>query len=217
LLEVFEIPVIGVKGYEADDVIGTLAKRFKSSHDVVIVTGDMDELQLVDENVRVYTLRRGFSDTVLYDVQAVESRYGVSPQEFLITKALKGDTSDNIPGVKGIGEKTAADLVKAYQTLDGIYDHLEDIKPAVRKKLEQGREDAYHSLELSRIACDVDFKFDLESARLHRFDRDKLVKLFTELEFRSLIAKLPKNQTEATQQPNLFDDIYGADSSRRSY
>ena len=212
LLETFEIPVIGVKGYEADDVIGTLAKRFKSSHDVVIVTGDMDELQLVDENVRVYTLRRGFSDTVLYDVQAVESRYGVSPQEFLITKALKGDTSDNIPGVKGIGEKTAADLVKAYQTLDGIYDHLEDIKPAVRKKLEQGREDAYHSLELSRIACDVDFKFDLESARLHRFDRDKLVKLFTELEFRSLIAKLPKNQTEATQQSNLFDDIYGADS-----
>ncbi|MDQ5944252.1 MAG: polymerase [Patescibacteria group bacterium] len=211
LLDVFEIPVIGVEGYEADDVIGTLAAQHKDTHDVVIVTGDMDELQLVDEHVRVYTLRRGFSDTVLYDAKAVENRYGVNPVEFLVTKALKGDSSDNIPGVKGIGEKTATDLVQKYKTLDGIYANLDELKPAVRKKLEEGKEEAYHSLELSRIVCDVDFEFDLEKARLHRFNRDKVVQLFTELEFRSLIAKLPKNQQEEAQQPNLFDEIYGVE------
>lgn len=211
LLEVFEIPVIGVEGYEADDVIGTLAAQHKRTHDVVIVTGDMDELQLVDEYVRVYTLRRGFSDTVLYDARAVEERYGVNPQEFLIAKALKGDSSDNIPGVKGIGEKTATDLVQAYKTLDGIYAHLDELKPAIRKKLEEGKVDAYHSLELSRIVCDVDFEFDLEKARLHHFNRDKVVQLFTKLEFRSLIAKLPKNQAEEVRQPNLFDEIYGVE------
>jgi len=211
LLDVFEIPVIGVKDYEADDVIGTLAAQYKQTHDVVIVTGDMDELQLVDEHVRVYTLRRGFSDTVLYDVKAVEERYGVNPKEFLVTKALKGDSSDNIPGVKGIGEKTATDLVQKYKTLDGIYANLDELKPAVRKKLEEGKEDAYHSLELSRIVCDVEFEFDLEKARLHHFNRSKVVQLFTELEFRSLIAKLPKNQQDDTQQPNLFDEIYGVE------
>ncbi len=211
LLDVFEIPVIGVEGYEADDVIGTLAAQHKNTHDVVIVTGDMDELQLVDEHVRVYTLRRGFSDTVLYDVKAVEERYGVNPEEFLVTKALKGDSSDNIPGVKGIGEKTATDLVQKYKTLEGIYKNLDELKPAVRKRLEEGKEDAYHSLELSRIVCNVEFEFDLEKARLHRFNRDKVVQLFTELEFRSLIAKLPKNQQEDARQPNLFDEIYGVE------
>jgi DNA polymerase-1 len=213
LLKTFKIPVVGVAGYEADDVIGTLAAQHKNTHDVVIVTGDMDELQLVDENVRVYTLRRGFSDTVLYDTEAVEARYGVTPQQFLVTKALKGDTSDNIAGVKGIGEKTATDLVQKYHTLDGIYAHLDELSPTVRKKLEEGKADAYHSLELARIVCDVDFNFDIEEARLHRYNRDRVIKLFTDLEFRSLIAKLPKPQTdENLHQPNLFDDIYGAEN-----
>ncbi len=212
LLATFDIPVIGLEGYEADDVIGTLAERLKKQHDVIIVTGDMDELQLVDEHVRVYTLRKGFSDTVIYDPAAVEARYGVNPEEFLITKALKGDSSDNIPGVKGIGDKTAADLVKAYQTLDGIYDHLDELKPAVKTKLEAGREDAYRSLELSTIMRDVPCDFELEDARLQRYDREKIIQLFHKLEFRSLIAKLPNSQQETTGgQKNLFDEIYGVD------
>jgi len=210
LLEVFEIPVIGVEGFEADDVIGTLAHQYKDSHDVIIVTGDMDELQLVDEHVRVYTLKRGFSDTVIYDVAAVRERYGVTPDEFVVMKALKGDPSDNIPGVKGIGEKTAVDLVQKYETLDGIYAHLDELKPAVRTKLEAEREMAYHSLELSRIVRDVPFEFEIEAARLHRFSREKLVKLFTELEFRSLIAKLPQS-SEGEAQQNLFDEMYSVD------
>lgn len=210
LLEVFEIPVIGVEGFEADDVIGTLAHQYKDSHDVIIVTGDMDELQLVDVNVRVYTLKRGFSDTVIYDIAAVRERYGVTPDEFVVMKALKGDPSDNIPGVKGIGEKTAVDLVQKYESLDGIYAHLDELKPAVRTKLEAEREMAYHSLELSRIVRDVPFAFEIESARLHRFSREKVVKLFTELEFRSLIAKLPQS-SEGEAQQNLFDEMYGVD------
>ncbi len=210
LLATFEIPVVGVAGYEADDVIGTLAEKYKSHHDVVIVTGDMDELQLVDEHVRVYTLRRGFSDTVLYDAAAVEERYGVNPEQFLVTKALKGDPSDNIPGVKGIGEKTATELVQKYHTLDGIYEHLDELKPAVRTKLEAGKDDAYHSLELSRIMRDVQVEFDLEDARLHRFNRDAVIQLFTKLEFRSLIAKLPQSHNGEAQQ-NLFDEIYGVE------
>lgn len=212
LLAAFEIPVVGIEGYEADDVIGTLAEKYKKSHDVVIVTGDMDELQLIDEHVRVYTLKRGFSDTVLYDTAAVRERYGVTPEEFVVVKALKGDPSDNIPGVKGIGEKTAVDLVQKYQTLDGIYSHLDELKPAVRTKLEAEKELAYQSYELSKIVRDMSLDFALEDARLHRFSRDRVVKLFTELEFRSLIAKLPQS-TEASAQQNLFDEMYGAEKA----
>ncbi|MEI7818661.1 MAG: DNA polymerase I [bacterium] len=210
LLKAFEIPVVGVDGYEADDVIGTLAERLKSQYEVIIVTGDMDELQLVDDNVSVYTLKRGFSDTVLYDPAAVEARYGVTPTEFLVTKGLKGDSSDNIPGVKGIGEKTAKDLVSQYKTMDNIYAHLDELKPAVRTKLELGKDDAYRSLELSTIVRDVDCEFNLEDARLQRYDRNKVIELLNQLEFRSLIAKLP--QSEVGQQKNLFDDIYDVDS-----
>lgn len=213
LLKAFEIPVVGKPGYEADDVIGTLAARLKKQHEVVIVTGDMDELQLVDEHVSVYTLKRGFSDTILYDPAAVEARYGVNPQQFLVTKALKGDSSDNIPGVSGIGEKTAAELVLQYQTLDGIYAHLDELKPALQAKLEAGREDAYLSLTLSTIVCDVECDFELEGARLHHYDRDKVVQLLQKLEFRSLIAKLPQGPTATPEggQKNLFDEIYGVD------
>lgn len=210
LLAVFEIPVIGVKGYEADDVIGTLAARYKKDYEVVIVTGDMDELQLVDEHVSVYTLKKGFSDTILYDPAAVEARYGVNPQEFLVTKALKGDSSDNIPGVKGIGEKTAAELIVKYHTLDNLYKHLDELKPAVRTKLEDGKEDAYRSLELSTIVTDVPCELEIEDARLHRYDRDKVVEFLNKLEFRALIARLPRSVIG--EQKNLFDEIYGVDT-----
>lgn len=210
LLAVFEIPVIGVTGYEADDVIGTLAERYKKDYEVVIVTGDMDELQLVDEHVSVYTLKKGFSDTILYDPAAVEARYGVNPQEFLVTKALKGDSSDNIPGVKGIGEKTAAELIVKYHTLDNLYKHLDELKPAVRTKLEAGKDDAYRSLELSTIVRNVPCELELEDARLHRYDRDKVVDFLNKLEFRALIARLPKSVVG--EQKNLFDEIYGVDT-----
>lgn len=207
LVETFAIPLIGVKGYEADDVIGTLAHRYKNELEIVIVTGDMDELQLVDDHVKVYTLRKGFSDTVIYDREAVKEKYRLTPEEFITFKALKGDASDNIPGVSGIGDKTAVDLVSKYKTLETIYDQLEEIKPAVKAKLEVGQEQAKMSLELSRIVVDVPLEFDIKDATLHEYDRTKVVDLFHKLGFKSLLNKLPiQNMNTNIAQKSLFDD-----------
>ncbi len=208
VVEAFNMPLMEREGYEADDVIGTLAYRYGKELEVVIVTGDMDELQLVDDHVKVYTMRRGFSDTVLYDRAAVEAKYGVTPEEFVVYKALKGDTSDNIPGVPGVGDKTATDLVSKYKTLDGIYDHLDELKSAVRKKLEENRKLADLSLELSRISREVELDFDLKKAHIHDYDKKHVHELFHRLEFRSLLAKLPGHNTVNTisDQNSLFEE-----------
>ncbi len=208
VVEAFNMPLMEREGYEADDVIGTLAHRYSKELEVVIVTGDMDELQLVDDHVKVYTMRRGFSDTVLYDRAAVEEKYGVTPEEFVVYKALKGDTSDNIPGVPGVGDKTATELVAKYKTLDGIYDHLDELKPAVRKKMEENRDLAELSLTLSRISRDVELDFDLRTAHIHDYDKQHVHELFHRLEFRSLLAKLPGHNTVNTisDQESLFTD-----------
>jgi len=207
VVEAFNMPLMEREGYEADDVIGTLAHKYSKELDVVIVTGDMDELQLVDDNVKVYTMRRGFSDTVLYDRAAVEKKYGVTPEEFVVYKALKGDTSDNIPGVPGVGDKTATELVSKYKTLEGIYDNLDELKPAVRKKLEENRDLAELSLDLSRISRDVELDFDLRRAHIHDYDKKHVHDLFHRLEFRSLLSKLPGHNTVNTisDQNSLFD------------
>ncbi len=214
VVEAFNMPLMEREGYEADDVIGTLAHRYGKELDVVIVTGDMDELQLVDDHVKVYTMRRGFSDTVLYDRAAVEAKYGVTPEEFVVYKALKGDTSDNIPGVPGVGDKTATDLVSKYKTLDGIYGHLDELKPAVRKKLEENRKLAELSLELSRISREVELDFDLRRAHIHDYDKKHVHDLFHRLEFRSLLAKLPGHNTVNTisDQNSLFEHENEANS-----
>ncbi|MCX6804950.1 MAG: DNA polymerase I [Patescibacteria group bacterium] len=191
LVAAFNIPLIEAPGYEADDIIGTLAKSYQDSLDVVVVTGDMDELQLVSENVAVYTMRKGFSDTFIYDEKAVYDKYGVTPEEFIVYKALKGDTSDNIPGVTGIGDKGATDLVSEYKTLDKIYENIELIKPALAKKLAAGKESAYLSLDLSTIKRDVEFDFKLADSALHDYDKKKVFDLFHKLEFKSLLSKLP--------------------------
>lgn len=212
LVETFAIPLIGVAGYEADDVIGTLAAKYKSEYEVVIVTGDMDELQLVDDHVKVYTLRKGFSDTITYDRAAVEEKYGLTPDEFVVYKALKGDASDNIPGVKGIGDKTATDLVVRYKTLDSIYAHLEEIKPAVRSKLEAGRAQADLSYELALIVTDVPIQFTIKDAALHDYDRTRVVELFHKLGFKSLLNKLPNQKSNIfSVQTALFEEA--SDSS----
>jgi len=173
LVAAFNIPLIEAPGYEADDIIGTLTKSYQDRLDVVVVTGDMDELQLVSENVAVYTMRKGFSDTFIYDEKAVYDKYGVTPEEFIVYKALKGDTSDNIPGVTGIGDKGATDLVSEYKTLDKIYENIELIKPALAKKLAAGKESAYLSLDLSTIKRDVEFDFKLADSALHDYDKKR--------------------------------------------
>ncbi len=206
VVEAFNIPLIEAPGYEADDIIGTLTAQYEKNHEVVVVTGDMDELQLVSDHVGIYTMRKGFTDTFLYTPKEVEEKYGVTPEEFVVYKALKGDSSDNIPGVAGIGDKGATELVAEYKTLDNMYQHLEDIKPALAKKLEAGKDSAYLSLQLSRIKRDVQFSFDLRDAALHEYDRKKVYDLFHQLEFKSLLSKLPGQTVADAPQANLFEE-----------
>lgn len=197
----FNIPLIEMPGFEADDIIGSLSAKYERQVDVVVVTGDMDELQLVSPRTTVFTMRKGFSDTFIYDETAVAEKYGVTPKEFIVYKALKGDTSDNIPGVAGVGDRTATQLVAEYKTLDNIYTHLHELKPSVRSKLEVGKDNAYLSEELSAIKRDMELDFDLREAHIHNYDRKKVFDLFHKLEFRSLLAKLP--QTKVTDEAQM--------------
>ncbi|MCX7671112.1 MAG: DNA polymerase I, partial [Anaerolineae bacterium] len=193
VVETLNIPIFTADGFEADDVLATLARQASAQGvETLIVTGDRDILQVVDDRVHVLTSGRQFSDTIIYDPAAVQEKYGLRPEQLVDFKALVGDKSDNIPGVRGIGEKTAAELLQKYGTLDNIYAHLEEIKPErVRKALEAGRADAELSRKLGRIATDVPLQLDLRACRTREYDRAKAIALFQDLAFRSLAEKLP--------------------------
>lgn len=198
------IPIFTAEGYEADDVIGTLSNMAaKKNIETMIVTGDRDSFQLASQLVKIYTMRsNSYTDTTIYDAETVEKRYGVTPEQFVDFKALVGDNSDNIPGVKGIGEKSATALLQAFGSLDALYDFLEHkdlseapmkITPRVKELLLSEKETAYKSQYLSRIVRDIPMELDLEAAALKNYDRKKAVDLFQELEFRTLVAKLPES------------------------
>ena len=204
------IPIFELEGYEADDLLGTLAAQASAqSIDTLIVTGDMDILQLVDTHTRVLTSRWRFSDTATYDLEAVRQRYGLEPTQLVDLKALMGDKSDNIPGVAGVGEKTAIKLLQQYGSLDGIYEHLEDVQARFRNKLHEGRELAYLSQRLATIDRGVSVALDLDACIVEAYQREHVVKLFRELEFRSLIERLPEPEgtgpARAPHQLGLFD------------
>ena len=176
--------------YEADDIIGTLARQADETGDYMtyIVSSDLDMLQIVDENTKMYRILRGFSDLEEMDIPAVEEKYGILKSQFLDLKALKGDNSDNIPGVPGIGEKTAVKLLNEYGSLEGIYDHIEEISGAVQKKLIAGRESAEMSLALSKIMTDAPVKLsDIPALKL---DFSRISEVFKRLEFNNLLKKL---------------------------
>ncbi|MBU2575794.1 DNA polymerase I, partial [Patescibacteria group bacterium] len=183
------------EGYEADDVIGTLSKKAKKHNlETVIVTGDMDALQLVDKNTVVYTIKRGINDTIIYDVKAVKDKHGFGPEKVVEYKALAGDSSDNIPGVVGVGDKTAKDLLKEFDSVDEIYAYLkkdkhEKIKDTVAKKLVANKDNAFLSHDLATIRCDIKIDFDLKDLEVKPADQDDLFELFRKFEFRSLISK----------------------------
>lgn len=194
LVRAFNIPIYETPGFEADDVIGTMVSQSEQHQEAIeniIVTGDMDTLQLVSPKTKVYALRKGMSDTITYDEKLVQERYGLASDQFVDFKALRGDASDNIPGVKGIGEKTAVELLKEYGTLDAIYNSLSKLKTSVRKKLEEGKQDAVMSKRLASIVRDVPMQLDISKAIVKDFDREKVVKLFQELEFYSLVKRIP--------------------------
>lgn len=200
LVETLGIPYIESAGHEADDIIATLAERYAPTHRVVIVTGDADALQLVTDDVSVYMMRRGLTDFADYSPQTVMDRYGLRPDQIVDYKALRGDASDNIPGVPGIGEKTALSLLQEHETLGGVYDHLEMIPEKWRTKLEAGKESAYLSQELATAVRDMSIKLDLEQARLGDYDRERALRLFQELGFKSLLAKLPASTREVPKE-----------------
>ncbi|MCX2726193.1 DNA polymerase I [Thermomicrobium sp. 4228-Ro] len=203
LLDALAIPIVTSEGYEADDLIGTLARQaVEQGLDVLIVSGDTDLLQLVDERVRVILPgRQRFGDYRVYDRQAVLERYGFTPERLPEYKALVGDPSDNIPGVPGIGEKTAAKLIQAFPSLEALLEQLETVEPArVREALRAARETVLTSRSLATIVRHTPVKLDLERARFGSFDRERVLALFRELEFRSLVARLPQPRQPAQRR-----------------
>ncbi|HDQ73763.1 MAG TPA: DNA polymerase I [Chloroflexi bacterium] len=203
VVKTLDIPIYEQEGYEADDLLGTLARQAgEQGAETLIVTGDMDLLQLVDEHTRVLTSRWRFSDTVIYDVDGVKDRYdGLTPEQLVDYKALMGDKSDNIPGVRGVGEKTATKLLKKYETLDNIYEHLDEVTGRFRNKLAEGKEQAFLSRRLATIVRDVPVEIDLDACRVRTYDQGAVLNLFQELEFRSLIDRLPGQEAAAAPTP----------------
>ncbi len=192
----FNIPIFEMSGFEADDLIGTISKVADKDLEKVIVTGDMDTLQLVDDNTRVFAMGRGLSEAVLYDASKVRERFNIDPEQMIDYKALRGDPSDNIPGVKGIGEKTATELLGEFKTLENLYERLKiandelKIKDRIKNLLVEHKEEAFLSKELATIKRDVPIEFDLEKCLASDFDTNKVAEIFSELEFKTLLPRV---------------------------
>lgn len=208
VVEAFDIPIYEKEGYEADDVIGTIAELMKKEKDleIIIVTGDKDMLQLADEQVHIYLLRKGFSEYEMFGPQEVKDYFGFGPEHVTDYKALRGDTSDNIPGVKGIGDKGAKELIAAFGTIEEMYAHLDQMgekgfKKGIITKLKEGKDDAAMSKELATIERHVpDLDFSLEKAKTHTHDADQLEALFKKFEFFSLLKRIPGYQGKGVEE-----------------
>jgi DNA polymerase-1 len=258
ICKALNIPILSKHGYEADDVIGTIVHKIQNPKSeilnkskiknsnvqnnsaikqfnnltIVIVTGDMDTLQLIDDSVSVYSMSRGIKKAEIYDSEKVKERYGFEPMQLIDYKALRGDPSDNIPGVPGIGEKTATNLIKNFQNIENIYDfisHSELVLPAGRQSeeshknidssatpqnddkisarisntLKEYKDQAFLSKKLATIIKDVPIDFDLSNCLVHDYDKKKAEALFRKLEFKSLINRLPKEEKN-NKQTTLF-------------
>lgn len=204
ILKVFDVPIFEKEGFEADDIIGTIAylapkKQVLPKIETIILSGDLDTLQLVSPQTKVYFLRKGVKDIVLYDEKLVREKFqGLKSKQLLDFKALRGDPSDNIPGVTGIGEKTAAQLIKQFGSLGNLYHEIEnktekakEVKPAVKERLIKFKEQAFFSKMLVQIKRDALIHFDLQKCQWNRFDEKKIIEIFKELQFNSLVKKLP--------------------------
>ena len=222
IIRLFNIPIYELDGYEADDVIGTICHlKTVDQPDIesVIVTGDLDTLQLVDDNTHVYTLKKGLSDTLIYDEKAVQERFsGLSPNQMIDYKALRGDASDNIPGVKGIGEKTAIALLNEFSTLDNVYKNIKSskIKESVRSKLIDQKDNAYLSQKLATIVIDVPINFKLQDAALKPFDLQAIIPVFQKYEFKTLLSKIP-GEKEATASTTVKGQPAGSSGVVQEY
>jgi DNA polymerase-1 len=218
----FNMPQFELPGYEADDIIGTLACQIqeldkKDELMTIIVTGDRDAFQLVNDKVHVWMPGRGgHSKDLEYDAQQVVQKMGVGPHQIVDLKALMGDASDNIPGVKGIGEKTAVKLIQEFGSLDNIYNTIKDqnlsiensthptLRGGVLRKLAEGQQDAIMSKQLATIECKVPITLHLDKCQLSMYKKEEVTKIFDELQFNSLLKMLPADEFELGIQSALF-------------
>ncbi len=197
LLESLGWPLYEADDYEADDLMGAFAAQAgKKNVESFLVTSDLDVLQLVNAHTHIYTLKKGLTNIELFDVAHFEEKYGVGAHQWVDVKALKGDSSDNIPGVAGIGEKTALELIKKYETLDGVYAHTDELKPAVKTKLEKDKDMAYLSKKLVTLMVDAPVELDLEKAELHNGFAPEFAAELRKLEFRNLLHQVESQLTE---------------------
>lgn len=184
--EAFGTPNIGVSGFEADDCIGTLSRRFAEEMDVIILTGDQDILQLVDERISVAIMKKGQGNYAVYKPDTFYEEKGIRPPQMVDLKGLMGDTSDNYPGVKGIGEKTALKLLQEYHTIDGILENLAQLSKGIRSKIEANLDMLHLSRKLAQIHCEAPVTCQLEESQWE-MNRDRVRQKFEELEFKSLM------------------------------
>ena len=222
VVKVLNIPMFAVEGYEADDVIGTLASQAVSQNsklktknskldEVIVVTGDHDALQLVDSDreakVRINIPGRGKQPAKMYDERQVEEKYGLEPEQIPDFKGLAGDSSDNIPGVRGVGPKTATKLLQKFKTVEGVYQNIGRVKTQIGERvanlLVENQEEAIMSKKLATIVRDVPITLKLKKCELDDYDKKKAVKLFEELEFKSLLKKLPEDKFEKMVKETL--------------
>ena len=209
ILKIFNIPIFEKEGYEADDLIGTISKK-NLGVEKIIVSGDLDNLQLIDNSTKVYLLKKGVKEIILYDEELVKKRFqGILPEQITDFKALKGDPSDNIPGITNIGEKTAIKILKTFGTIENLYKELEkksekikNFSPRLKKIILEQKKEAFLSKDLAEIKKDVPINFILKDCYWQGYDKEKAVKILEDLEFRSLIEKIP-SQKEKLFQNNL--------------
>ena len=217
-VETFGLPILELEGFEADDVLGHFARRgTERGLRTIIVTGDQDTMQLVSPTVSIL-YQGGAKAEALYDTQAVLDRYGLTPEQIPDLKALQGDPSDNIPGVPGVGQKTATDLLQKHGTVGSVYEHISEIAPdRLRQRLIDGAEEARQGLELTRIVTDLPISASLDDLDwLERFDRGRLVSFFREMEFNTLINRIPEFGVDSGATVSVPDPANEVDASYRA-
>ena len=203
ILKTFNVAIFEKEGFEADDLVGTISEKFPKKQvfpdvQIIILSGDLDTLQLVNPRTKVYVLRKGVKDTVLYDENLVREKYqGLNPGQLINFKALRGDPSDNIPGVTGVGEKTATELLLKFGTLENLYKEIEEnsekaktFRPKLKETLLNYKEQAFLSKELAQLEKNVPIDFDLEKCRWGRYDKKQIIRVFKKFEFKTLIERL---------------------------
>ncbi len=206
LLEAFGWPLYELDDYEADDIMATLARKASERGiETCLITSDLDALQAIDPLTHVYALKKGLTNIELFSSESFEDKYGIRVDQFLDLKSLKGDSSDNIPGVAGVGEKTAVQLLQQYETLDGIYDNIALIKDSVRKKLEVGKDSAYLSKRVAELWFDAPIELDVDDMDVNDLDTGRLRELLMKYEFRSLLRNLPEHMQHTSTSGGTSD------------